>query len=62
MRFNSRKLANTFSNMSLSLSINMDDQGVFDTLLENEFALLELALRKAKDENGQYNGLAMLEI
>ena len=57
LRFNSRKLTNTFSNfsnMSLSVSINTDDQGVFDTLLENEYALLELALRKAKDENGQY--------
>ncbi len=54
LRFNSRKLTNTFSNMSLSVSINTDDQGVFDTLLENEYALLELALRKSKDENGRY--------
>lgn len=35
--------------MSLSVSINTDDQGVFDTLLENEYALMALALKKAID-------------
>lgn len=40
--------------MSLSVSINTDDQGVFDTLLENEYALMTLALKKAKDKYGQY--------
>lgn len=54
LRFNSRKLAHTMTNMSLSVSVNTDDQGVFDTLLENEYALMALALKKAKDENGQY--------
>ena len=54
LRFNARKLTNTETNMSLSVSINTDDQGVFDTLLENEYALMELALKKAKDEKGQY--------
>ena len=39
--------------MSLCVSINTDDQGVFDTLLENEYALMALALKKAKDENYQ---------
>lgn len=38
--------------MSLSVSINTDAQGVFDTLLENEYALMVLALEKAKDEEG----------
>ena len=38
--------------MSLSVSLNTDDQGVFDTLLENEYALMVLALEKAKDEAG----------
>ena len=33
----------------MSVSINTDDQGVFDTLLENEYALMTLALKKAKD-------------
>lgn len=54
LRFNSRKLGNVSTNMSLSVSINTDDQGVFDTLLENEYALMLLALKKAKDDEGQY--------
>lgn len=37
-------------NISLSVSINTDDQGVFDTLLENEYALMTLALKKAIGE------------
>lgn len=43
IRFNSRKLKAVEPNMSLSISINTDDQGVFDTLLENEYALMALA-------------------
>lgn len=50
-RFNSRKLKPVEPNMQLSVSINTDDQGVFDTLLENEYALMALALKKKKDEN-----------
>jgi hypothetical protein len=37
----------------LFVSINTDDQGVFDTLLENEYALMAIALEKVKDENGE---------
>lgn len=33
-------------------SINTDDQGVFATSLENEYALMVLALERKKDENG----------
>ena len=51
LRFNGRNLKATDKNMSLNVSINTDDQGVFDTMLENEYALMTLALRKAKDEN-----------
>ncbi|MCT4660355.1 MAG: hypothetical protein N4A40_00740 [Tissierellales bacterium] len=40
-------------NPQLFVSINTDDQGVFSTYLENEYALMALALEKAKDENGQ---------
>ena len=39
--------------MSLNVSINTDDQGVFDTLLENEYALMTLALKKKKDKENQ---------
>lgn len=35
----------------LSVSINTDDQGVFDTMLENEYALIALAYEKSKDKN-----------
>ena len=53
LRFNSRKLKDVPKNMSLHVSMNTDDQGVFDTLLENEYALMAMALKKAKDENHQ---------
>ncbi len=36
----------------ISVSINTDDQGVFPTYLENEYALMALALEKEKDESG----------
>lgn len=51
LRFNARKLKNVEPNTSLSVSVNTDDQGVFDTLLENEYALMALALKKAKDKD-----------
>ena len=36
----------------ISVSINTDDLGVFDTNLENEYALLAIALEKEKEGNG----------
>ena len=51
VRFNARKLKAVEPNTSLSVSINTDDQGVFDTLLENEYALMTLALKKTKDSD-----------
>ena len=41
----------------MSVSINTDDQGVFDTLLENEYAIMAIALRKelSKDSNEKYD-------
>ena len=36
----------------ISVSINTDDLGVFATSIENEYALLAIALEKEKDENG----------
>ena len=38
----------------LQVSINTDDQGVFTTYIENEYAYLALALEIYKDENGKY--------
>lgn len=37
----------------IQVSINTDDQGVFATYIENEYAYLALALEKMKDENGR---------
>lgn len=53
IRFNARKLKPAKPNMSLNVSINTDDQGVFDTMLENEYALMALALKKAKNDKNQ---------
>jgi adenosine deaminase len=36
----------------LMVSINTDDQGVFNTYLENEYALMAKALEKARDKEG----------
>lgn len=38
----------------IQVSINTDDQGVFATYIENEYAYLALALEKKKDEEGNY--------
>lgn len=38
----------------LSVSINTDDQGIFDTSLENEFALIAQTLENKKLSNGEY--------
>ena len=38
---------------ALSVSVNTDDQGVFDTMLENEYALVAAALEKSKDPQGR---------
>lgn len=37
----------------LSVSLNTDDQGVFATCIENEYALMATALIKEEDENGE---------
>lgn len=39
---------------SLFVSINTDDQGIFDTDLENEFALMACALENAKGSDGKH--------
>lgn len=38
----------------LNVSINTDDQGVFSTSLENEYALMACALEKVKDQDGNF--------
>lgn len=38
----------------MNVSINTDDQGVFNTSLENEYAYMALALEKKKNEKGEF--------
>lgn len=47
----------------LSVSINTDDQGIFSTSLENEYALMAIAMEKEKDEfgNRKYNSTMIFE-
>lgn len=47
----------------LQVSINTDDQGVFATYIENEYAYMALALEKTTDENGRrkYNRTCILQ-
>lgn len=47
----------------INVSINTDDQGVFATYLENEYAYLALALEKHMDERGErvYNRTLILQ-
>lgn len=37
----------------ISVSINTDDQGVFDTSLKNEYSVMAASLEQVTDENGQ---------
>lgn len=47
----------------LQVSINTDDQGVFSTYIENEYAYLALALEKSRDAQGKplYNRTMILQ-
>ena len=46
----------------LLVSINTDDQGVFNTYLENEYSYMALALEKMKNDDGtpKYNRTMIL--
>ena len=48
---------NSDNGYELCVSVNTDDQGIFDTSLENEYTLLARCLEKQKDEDGtpRYN-------
>lgn len=51
-RFNSFGFGGECTEGHLSVSINTDDQGVFDTSLENEYALLACSMSKALAPDG----------
>lgn len=50
--FNDSGLFDSSDNPNLFVSINTDDQGVFDTCLENEYALMARSLEQCTDEQG----------
>lgn len=54
LNFYNLGLGNSCDCHQISVSINTDDQGVFSTYLENEYALMALALEKQKDDVGNY--------
>lgn len=63
-RFNRFNLDERYRNVDqLCVSVNTDDQGIFDTSLENEYALLASALEKQKKEDGmqKYSSSAILQ-
>ena len=52
-RFNQHLLSSDEKKQHLCVSVNTDDQGVFDTSLENEYALLAESLSRMKDDSGE---------
>ena len=52
-RFNQHLLSKDERKQHLCVSVNTDDQGVFDTSLENEYALLAESVSRMKDENNE---------
>lgn len=55
MTFNHYKLDELSKEPNIQVSINTDDLGVFDTSLENEYALLLCAICRARHREGNYN-------
>ena len=53
MSFNDIGLINSPVNPHLSVSINTDDLGVFETDLENEYMLMAASLERMENENGK---------
>lgn len=55
MTFNDHHLGDKPENPHIQVSINTDDIGVFDTSLENEYALVFEAIRRSRHAEGNYN-------
>lgn len=55
IKFNSNNLSSVNdSSKEINVSINTDDQGVFNTYLENEYALMALSLEKSRDRDDKF--------
>ncbi|MDE5698543.1 MAG: hypothetical protein K2I96_14225 [Lachnospiraceae bacterium] len=59
--FNKFHLEEDSRHMNLQVSLNTDDLGVFDTSLENEYALMLNVVRDKRHEEGNYNDDAVYE-
>lgn len=55
LRFNRHRLDSDTERVNILASLNTDDLGVFSTSLENEYALLLCALRKARHMAGKWD-------
>lgn len=61
LNFSRCRLDELSRNTQIQVSINTDDLGVFDTSLENEYALLLCAVCRARHRQGNYNDDAVYE-
>lgn len=61
LTFSRCRLDASSQNAQIQVSINTDDLGVFDTSLENEYALLLSAVCRARHREGNYNDDAVYE-
>jgi hypothetical protein len=52
LTFNDMHIRDSVENQCMFVSINTDDQGVFDTSLENEYALMARGMEQVIDERG----------
>lgn len=59
--FNNFHLDEDSKHMNIQVSLNTDDLGVFDTSLENEYALMLNAVCRNRHEMGNYNDDAVYE-
>ena len=55
LRFNDHKLSTKNDHRNISISINTDDLGVFDTSLSHEYALMFSAIQKKRHAEGEYD-------
>lgn len=55
LRFNDEYIGNDCDNPHLWVSINTDDIGVFDTSLENEYAVMLDSICRMRHSNGEYD-------
>lgn len=60
-KFNNYGLSTPYKPHNICVSINTDDQGVFATSLEREFALIALSIEKTKNEEMKNHPRAILD-